>query len=154
MNRHPRRPLVLALLAAAGALLLPGRADAHDLRARVDAAADPIRVEAGYDDDAPAEGAKVTVTDAAGAVVAQGATDDRGVWSFSRPGPGRYTIVVESAGHRDAVGLEIPEAGGPAGVFERWRMDKRAGLAVGLGVLLGGTAVYVLVRRRKTGETK
>lgn len=152
MNRPPRRPLVLALAAAAGALLLPGRADAHDLRAVLrDPNADPIRVEAGYDDDTPADGAKVTVTDAAGAVVASGVTDDRGVWTFSRPGPGRYTIAVESAGHRDAVGLEIPVAGGPAGVFERWRMDKRVGLAVGLAALLGGTGVYVLVRRRKAG---
>ena len=49
------RQLVLAALAALVAGLTPGRAAAHDLRADVNPATDPIRVEAGYDDGTPAD---------------------------------------------------------------------------------------------------
>jgi LPXTG-motif cell wall-anchored protein len=145
---RPAGPLVLAAAGVAVALLGPGRAAAHDIRAAVpDPNADPIRVEAAFDDDTPADGVKVTVADAAGAVVAAGVTDGRGVWAFPRPGPGAYTIVVEGFGHRAEVGLTVPGAGGPAEVTSRWRLDKRIGLAVGLAVLLGGSALYA--RRRK-----
>ena len=149
-TRIPGGPLVLAA-ALAAALLAPGRAAAHDLKAEVNADADPVRVVAGFDDDTPAEGAKVTVTDAAGAVVAAGVTDERGVWTFPRPGPGTYRVVVEGVGHRDAVTLRIPEAGGPAEVTGRFRFeDKRVGLSVGLAVLLGAAGLYALrLRRRK-----
>ncbi|MDB5307441.1 MAG: hypothetical protein JWO38_1643 [Gemmataceae bacterium] len=112
----------------------------------MDPASDPIRVEAGYDDDTPAEKAKVTVTDAAGNPVAAGVLDERGVWTFPKPGPGSYTVVVEITGHRDAVRLEVPEAAAPV-VYSGWRLDKRLGLGLGLGLLLGGTLAVVYLRR-------
>jgi nickel transport protein len=128
---------------------------AHDLKAAVHAEADPVRVEAGYDDDTPAEEARVTVTAADGTVVASGRTDERGTWSFPRPGPGRYTVAVESAGHRDAVGLTIPATAVEAPVvYARERLDKNLGLVIGLVLLLGGTLAFVLFRRsRKTPES-
>lgn len=148
---RPTRSLVLAVLAVAGALALPARAAAHDLRAEVPhPETDPVRVEAGYDDGTPAGEARVTVTDAAGAVVAAGKTDERGVWEFPKPGPGTYRIVVEAAGHRDAVRLTIPEGPGAVPtVFTRERLDKTFGVAIGLALLLGGTLAFVLLRRRK-----
>ncbi|MBX9628753.1 MAG: carboxypeptidase-like regulatory domain-containing protein [Gemmataceae bacterium] len=129
--------------------LLPTPAAAHDLKADIPQPdADPVRVVASFDDDTPADGARVTVTDAAGQVVASGTTDDRGVWSFPRPGPGEYTIVVEGAGHRDAIRLKIGEPGVLAEVTSRLRLDRWLGLAIGLAGLLGLTALYVLLRRR------
>lgn len=156
MNRNTRsrtrslRPLVLGA-AVAVALLSPGPASAHDLQARVNADADPVRVEAGFD-DIPADGAAVTVTDATGTVVASGTTDDRGVWTFPRPEPGDYTIVVEGVGHRDQVRLILPATGGPSEVLSRFRFDKRVGLAAGLAGLLGLTALFARLRRSRSGE--
>ena len=142
------RPLVLAAVAAAVALIWPGTAVAHDLIAKVDPAADPIRVEAGYDDGTPAQGARVEVTDDddAGTVFASGVLDERGRWSFPTPGPGRYRVVVESAGHFDVVKLTIREREPPA-VFSRERLDKTLGLVIGLTLILCGTVVFVLIRR-------
>lgn len=139
---------VVGALALAVALLVPRSAAAHDLRAKVIPDADPIRVEAGFDDDTPAAGARVEVTDAEGRTIASGVLDEKGVWSFPKPGPGSYLIVVELTGHRDPVRLEIPEATPPL-AFSSWRLDKNLGLAIGLVLLLGGTLAFVLLRRVK-----
>lgn len=135
----------VVVLAAAAA---PQSAAAHDLKADVNPALDPIRVEAGYDDDTPADGARVSVLDAQGSTIAAGQCDERGVWQFAKPGPGRYRIVVEQAGHRDEVILDVPEAAVPL-ASGRWRLDKNLGLALGLAILLGGTGLFMLVRRRR-----
>jgi len=145
--RAQSRPLVLAATVLGVALFGPGTASAHDLIARVNPSVDPIRVEAGYDDGTPAEAARATVTDADGNAIASGILDDKGMWSFPRPGPGRYEIVVELAGHRDAVVLVIEDES-PA-VSSRWRLDKDLGRAIGLTLLLGGTLAFILLRRRK-----
>src|SRR5207302_841525 len=97
------RFLVLAAVAVAVVVLAPARASAHDLRAKVTVGGDTVRVEVGFDDDTPAEKATVTVTDATGAEVAAGKTDGRGVWSFPRPAPGRYTLKATAIGHVDQV---------------------------------------------------
>ena len=146
--RAAARPLVLAAVAVAVALLLPGAAHAHDLIAKVNPAADPIRVEAGYDDDTPAQAARVTVKDDTGTIVAGGVLDERGVWSFPKPGPGSYRVVVESAGHRDEVKLTIHESEPPA-VLSRLRLNKTLGLVIGLTLILGGTVVFILLQRGK-----
>jgi hypothetical protein len=132
-------------------LLLPSGAAAHGLRADVTPTADPIRVEAGYDDGTPADDARVTVTAADGTVVASGKTDERGVWSFPKPGPGSYTVAVESAGHRDAVGLEVPEAALPT-VFARFRLNKTVAIILGLALILGGTLLFIRVGRSRRGN--
>jgi hypothetical protein len=149
------RPLVLLTAALAGLLVPAGAAPAHDLNARVTVGPYPernvpageVRVEAWYGktpaDADPADAARVTVTDAARNVVATGTLDDRGVWTFPRPGPGRYTVAVESVGHRAEVEFDAP------GEHTGWRLDRRLGLAIGLGVLLGGTLLYWLVRRSR-----
>src|SRR5262245_2988950 len=103
------RPLVLAA-AAAFALLSPGRASAHDLQLVVmlppDAPKELI-VEAGFDDETPAEGAKVVITAADGTVVAEGKADEKGVCKLVRPAPGKYTATVTAYGHRDKVVFEV-----------------------------------------------
>ena len=143
-----------AVLACGLAVVLLGseRAFAHDLRAKVNALVDPIRVEAWFDDDEPAAEARVVVTDAEGRTIASGVLDEKGVWSFPKPSPGSYSIVVELTGHRDRIRLEIPEAAPPV-VDSSWRLDKNLGLVIGLGLLLGGSLSFAWLRRsRRRGE--
>ena len=130
------------------AIVLVGseRAFAHDLRAKVSLESNPIRVEAWFDDDSPAEGATVAVANESGQTIASGKLDETGVWTFPKPEPGSYRIVVALTGHRDVVQLVIPPDA-PAEAVESWRLDKDLGLAIGLGLLLGGTVAFVLLRR-------
>lgn len=102
------------LIRAAAALALvagfAGPAAAHALDAEAKLKNGVVRVEAFFDDDTPAERASVTVTDAGGKVIAEGKTDERGVWSFPAPPPGKYKMVVDAgAGHRKVKDLTIPE---------------------------------------------
>lgn len=60
---------------------------------------DRLRVEAYYDDETPAQQAKIVVEDEQKKVVADGRTDDRGLWSCPAPVPGKYVIRAESVGH-------------------------------------------------------
>lgn len=145
---RPTRPLVLAALALVG--VTPGAASAHDLRAKVIVTATEVRVEAGYDDDTPADGAKVSLAAADGTTLASGTLDATGRWATPAPPPGNFTVVVDDVGHRDRVAFTIdtPTADGPAeATFTNWRLGKTLGLVVGLVVLLGGTLVYVILRR-------
>jgi hypothetical protein len=145
---RPTRPLVLAALALVG--VTPAAASAHDLRAKVTVTAAEVRVEAGYDDDTPADGAKVSLAAADGTTVASGTLDATGRWSTPAPPPGTFTVVVNDFGHRDRVAFTIdsPTADAPAeATFTGWRLDKTLGLVAGLVLLLGGTLVYVVVRR-------
>jgi hypothetical protein len=142
-----RCPLVLALAALAVASL-PGRAAAHDLRATVRLLPEAVEVEAGFDDDTPAEGAKVVITDASGNEVAAGRTDERGLLRLSRPGRGKYVAVAESAGHRDEVPFEVVESD-DFYEFANWRLDRRVGLAAGVGGLLALSLAFWWFRLRK-----
>lgn len=81
----------------------------HGLHATATLKGDRVRVEAFFDDDTPAGGAAIKVTAADGAVAAEGRADESGVWSFARPVPGKYTVVVDGGdGHRKKVSLTIP----------------------------------------------
>jgi hypothetical protein len=153
---RPTRLLVLAALAVVGAT--PAAARAHDLDAKVTFTATEVKVVAAYDDDTPAEEAKVTLSTPEGVEVAKGVLDAKGVWTTPLPPPGRYVVVVRDAGHRDRKEFTIhapaPTTAEPAVevTYERWRIDKTLGLAVGLGVLLGATLLYVALRRRAGGS--
>lgn len=100
-----------------------------------------LRVEAGYDDDTPAEGATVVVTDETGAEVGRGTADERGVCVVPRPA-GRWAVAVDDgAGHRTSVSGEAQPASTTGGLG-RWA-------AAGVGVsLVAGWAVWRRVARR------
>ena len=141
------RFLVLATAAAAGALLTPTRAGAHAMDVRIDPATVLYKVTASFDEDLPAEFADVTVTDADGNVVLTGKTDERGVWTFPRPKPGRYLLTVKSVGH--IARREFTVDGETEGtVSSDWRPNKWVGLTIGVGGLLGLSGVSWLLRRR------
>ena len=113
---------------------------------------DAVVVEAGFDDDTPAQGAKVVITDAAGQEVAAGKTDDRGVCQLPKLAPGEYlAVVVEPTGHRDEVKFAVRSAellDAPV-EFARERPNQTVGLIAGVGGLLAASGGYWWFRRRK-----
>ena len=142
-----RRSFVLPMLALAVVLFAPAVATAHDLRATVKVEVEILRVEADYEGEDPVQGGLVTLTDATGAVVASGKTDDRGIWTCPRPAPGNYTVVVEQAGHRRTVPVEVPGDGKTATVSPD-RLDKRVGLIVGVGIVFVASLLFRFARRK------
>jgi hypothetical protein len=108
------------MLVAVAVLLGHGAARAHDLGAQAKLHAGQVTLEAYYDDDTAASEAKVRVTDRSGNAVQTGTTNDKGLWIFPAPPPGKYRVVVDAGGgHRASIELIIPEgtstgAGEPA----------------------------------------
>lgn len=141
---------VLAIAVAAGTLLAPGVARAHAMSATVEVRPEAVRVVVYFEDDLPAELATVSVTDAAGAEVASGTADERGVWSCSPLPPGEYKLTAKSAGHVATVAFTVapPAAGAPPAEFATPRANRAVGLTVGAGGLLILSALYWLFRRR------
>ncbi|MFO0825354.1 MAG: carboxypeptidase-like regulatory domain-containing protein [Gemmataceae bacterium] len=149
------RSCCLVLAATVVAVAWPGQASAHDLRLVVKVPPDTPEVlllEAGFDDETPAEEAKLVITDAAGTVVAEGKTDARGLCKLARPVPGKYVATVDALGHKDKVEFEIvgaADAGTAATEYRGWRLDRTLGLVIGVGGLLAFSGGYWLLRRRK-----
>ena len=143
-----RNRFLVPLAALALAMFVPGRASAHALQMTVKLPPDAVIVEATFDDGTPARGAAVVITDAAGNEVAKGRADDTGVCRLAKLGPGKYMAAVELIGHRQTVEFEVADA---SGVFEfsSWRLDKRVGLAIGVGGLLAVSGAFWWLRRRK-----
>lgn len=140
------RSLVLATAAVGGVLLTGARADAHAMHAVVDTKNDPIKLEAYYDEEMPADVADVTVTDADGNVVLTGTTNENGVWTFARPKPGKYTLIVRQAGHVAKTEFEIAGTDAPT-VFGVPR-NKWIGLSAGVLILLCISGASWVRRRR------
>ncbi len=147
------RLIVLATAATAGTLLASGSARAHDLNATVKVGADGIRVEVFFEEVVPAEFATVSVSDANGSEVVAGTTDANGVWTFPAPAPGEYLLTAKCIGHVAKVKFSIagtppvPEA--PPVSYTGYRLNKAVGLTVGVGGLLGASALLWLFRRRR-----
>jgi nickel transport protein len=147
------RTRFFVLLVATGAVALsPSRASAHDLRLVVKLppeSPDVLIAEGAFDDDTPADEAKVTITDANGEVIAEAKTDERGTCKFTRPAPGKYTAKIVAFGHRDKIEFEVAEVAGPMVEYRGWRPDKTIGLATGVGGLLVVSGSYWWFRGRK-----
>lgn len=102
---------------------------AHKLIVDARVKGDRIRVEAFYDDDTPAQKAKVIVENEEKKVVAEGRTDDRGLWSCPLPVPGIYVVRAESVGHAAKETLVVAEPSTkpsppPSGDFEQLPMPR------------------------------
>jgi hypothetical protein len=105
LRRFAMPALVLAAYCASTPL-----AWAHSIGFSCKLLGDLVRVEAYFSDDTPAIAAHVVVRNEQNAIVAEGRTDDRGVWIFARPAAARYDVTVDGgAGHRLTQKLTIPE---------------------------------------------
>lgn len=136
-------------------LLLPAVAAAHAIGVDVKPMGETVRVEAYYDDDTPAKGAKVWVEDESNARVAEGRTDENGFWTFPTPDPGRYTVRVDAGdGHaarktlrvgEEQSGVQTSSDGPNRESFtgpQRWAMT-----GIGLAAIAGLTILLKLFRR-------
>lgn len=130
--------------------LSPQTARAHSMSATVEVRPEAVRVVVYFEDDLPAELATVTVTNAAGAEVASGTTDDRGVCSFPPLPPGEYKLGAKCTGHTATVAFVVagPTAPPAPTEFEGPRANKAFGLVLGTGGLLGASALFWFFRRR------
>ncbi|HJZ93588.1 MAG TPA: carboxypeptidase-like regulatory domain-containing protein [Gemmataceae bacterium] len=143
-------------LAALVVVALASPAFAHKLELVSKQVGDQLRVEAFYADDTPAQEAKVTVS-IEGNVVAEGRTDEKGVWTCPKPAPGTYSVRVESVGHAaketlviaDAALAAEPESTAPAESSARfaktatpWRR-----IALGLGLIAGVSILSYVLRK-------
>ena len=145
--RFPHQIATVCLLLAGA-----GPAFAHRLIVDPTPVGDRLRVEAYYEDDTPAQYAKVTVV-VDGRTVAEGQTDDRGVWTCPRPAPGTYTVRVADHGHAGKETVVIPDPNAsPLAVSadpdppredrsERTRTPWGR-LAIGLAIIAGLTLVW------------
>lgn len=94
-------------------LLVPLLALAH----RVDVfpywEGEEVKVEAFFPDGSPVKGGKVKVFDGEGRLLAEGLTDEEGLWSFVPQAKGPFKVVLEaSMGHRAEASLEAKKRGG------------------------------------------
>jgi hypothetical protein len=140
------------LLAAAVIVVLPERATAHDLIAKVKLLPDRVVVEAGFDDETPAEGARVAILNESGSEVASGRTDERGECRLSNLSRGKYKAIVEwGGGHRDEVTFEVFAPGFLDAPIEyiRARPNKTIGVVAGVGALLAISFAFWWFRLRK-----
>lgn len=134
---HAVKLLVVLLLTVSGVVL-------HALHASVSIKDGRLRVEAFYDDDLPAQRAKVTLSSSdpnSRSDIIRGETDDSGVWEVALPAPGDYKLIVDAgAGHKTTkfvtVATTPPPADGENG-------DDRASLTAfpWTKLLLGITAI-------------
>lgn len=140
-------------------LLTPALAHAHALGAEAELRDNQVVLEAYYDDDTPAVGATVQAFDSAQTLVAEGTTNERGVWSMPAPGAGRYTLIVDSGdGHRTRVRLTIPEATGSSPAISdgpsREEFTRFPWLNVGVGfALIGGVGLFCWLALRSRTAT-
>jgi hypothetical protein len=151
------------ILAFAALLIGACPAFAHKLHVDARVAGDQVRVEAYYDDDTPAQQAKIAVLKN-DVVIAEGRTDDKGVWTCAKPPAGTYTVRAENLGHaaKETLVLADTVAGPPPPQLSAaddsnsmppsdresrtatpWRR-----LGLGLGLIAGVTLVSLLLRRR------
>ncbi len=109
MLRKPLRSAVLWIVLST-LFLTPQTVWAHAIGFTCKLIGNLVRVEAYFSDDTPAIDALVVVHNGLNEIVAQGRTDDHGVWTFARPPAAHYEVTVDGgAGHRKTERLTIPD---------------------------------------------
>ena len=80
---------------------------AHRLLLTCKVAGDTVHVEAYYEDDTPAQNARVALL-LAEKIITSGRTDERGVWVCPKPTGGDYLVLARTEGHTAKENLLIP----------------------------------------------
>jgi nickel transport protein len=140
------------LVACLGALLFAGPVFAHNMGMICKPDGDRVRVEVFFDDETPAQEATVSVMDTNQKSIAQGKTDERGIWMFPNPAPGTYTITATSAGHRAAFVLMITDSPLELEATSTPSREEMTGtpwvnLGIGLGIIALLCALVLLLRK-------
>lgn len=134
---------------------LPAFAHRLHVSARVDA--DRVRIEAYYDDDTPAQEAKITILQGE-TVIVEGRTDDKGVFEFLKPNPGSYEVRGASTGHtakEDFEIAELPSTEKKADVDDREEKTRTPWRRIGMGLgLILGVAIASFLLRRSTPRNR
>jgi nickel transport protein len=126
---------------------------AHKIGAECKVQGERVVLEAYYDDDTPAGQAKVRVVDAAGKLVAEGVTDDKGVWLFSKPPAGQYKATVDAGGgHVTTIPLKIGDGAAEERISQGPTREEFTRVpwlraAIGLAAIAGFAAALWLSRR-------
>ncbi|WP_020468842.1 carboxypeptidase-like regulatory domain-containing protein [Zavarzinella formosa] len=134
-------------------LLTHSSAHAHKMLATCRLTETEVLVEVYYEDDSPADGAKIQIRQG-DAVLVEGRTDDTGKWTALRLASGEYVLRAEHYGHVVLEPFTVPDSNlkpeetplkrEPAGV--RW-----ARIGVGIGVIVGFfAAIWVVCREKNT----
>jgi hypothetical protein len=126
---------------------------------------DKLHVEAFYDDNSPAQQAKITVFNG-DKIVAEGCTDEKGIWECVKPGPGTYLVKAESLGHAAKETVFVPDEKMVASASipkraddsESNQSDERAKktetpwwqIFLGLGIIAFCCGLWFVARRTRT----
>lgn len=128
----------------------------HGLLLKVQADTGGVRLEAFFDDDTPAEKAKVRL-EQNGKLLAEGVTDTKGLWNHAALPGGEYLVIVDAgAGHRAekrfTAGSAAPPSTTPAPEPTREEMTRfpYGKVAIGL-VVIAWAAVILWLFSRKNG---
>lgn len=162
--------LIFSLVVLTG---LPAHAFAHKLIVDPRIKGERLHVEAFYEDETPAQQAKIIVLNG-DTVVAEGRTDEKGVWSCPKPFAGTYLVKAESLGHAAKETLVIAEPKSNAGTTSEGNPivivddsnskadEERAAktqtpwnrIGLGLGVIIGVTLMSLLLSKTRSKNSK
>jgi nickel transport protein len=157
---------VRILLAALVVLGFHSPAEAHALGVECRVRAGRVEVKAFFSDGSRAANARVVVQDAEQQRMADGRTDERGLWSFRPVRAGRYRVIIDAgAGHQTEETIEIkvehltedaPEARVSQGpTEEEFTGFPVSRVIVGLAALIGFSALlWVVVRQGRRQSMK
>jgi len=140
------------LFAALVGLFCASPAFAHRMLLTCAAEKDRVRVEVFFDDDTPAQEVTVSVTDSNQKPIAEGKTDEHGVWTFAKPAEGSYTVKASGVGHSATESLSVggdTVAEAATSTPPRDELTRTPWLKVGIGlcVIAGLCVLVVLIRK-------
>jgi len=125
----------------------------HNLCAKVEIQGPNLRIEAWFDNETPADGAKVKLLLNKN-TLKEAVTDERGLCTIPAPGAGNYTIDINAGGgHRTEITFTIEAAVDEqtAGADKESVFQRRwLGTAIGLGIILALT----LAARRFVAQSR
>jgi hypothetical protein len=149
------RLLVLLILATT-----PVLAAAHGVGIQASLRGDRVRIEGYFDDDTPTQAANVNITTLDDATtIAEGVTDETGVWSLPCPPPGRYRVVLDAGGgHLAKTTFTVPEHAVEGTISEgldrEWQTGGRRWLAIAVGLTFIGLFTLFAQRLARKGTSK